>query len=229
MVTIYSAMYASIVYSNFAWSSADARNFFADCHRARYLKSSFLANTPPHYIPLYAIQYTPQWSPVYITAPPSLAVFVTSTAYYVLDTSMLQQIVGEDKKDNHKIGSTNWLWDASSLEKGKDSSQRKEKYRAIKQNESPTLEDVYNTVVRSCTLGGLESSFTSAELQGLVPRPDPQNAAAAGTPLGTGLSGLPATRRGTLYPSRKRKHEDTAADDEPSTNIDHEEEMDSAG
>lgn len=197
---------------NFKWTARARRNFFADSQRARYLRSSILANPPPNSTPLYGIQYAVQRCPVFATSENTLVIFATKDRYYLCRTSELETILGMEGAQTRKFGSANWLWDRDSLEKGKD--RRKEKDAAMSAHSMLSLEDVFHSIIAQIRTSELPESYTVAGLKHVIPRPTPESAASIGTPLGSGRSADPPSRRGEIRKPRSRKQEDSADEED---------------
>lgn len=203
-MSLYSHDYPAIVYMPFNWNQRTYDAFIADSHRGRYLRSSIINNAPNDETPLYAIQFISQRAPIFVTTTPSLVFFATDSAYYVASTQELVSILGQDKKDDSKFTPAPWLWDESSLDKGKDN--RRAKAEAMVRFYVPSLEDAYHRIISYCSAGGsLHETFTPSELRSIIPRPSASSATSVGSALGAGKSSEPPSRRGEKHKFARRK------------------------
>lgn len=190
---------------DYEWSESSRAAFYGESHRARYLRSSALCSLPPPDTPLYAVQYVIQRTPVYLTTLPSLVLFAAENHYYLATTTELGEILGLDRKEPRKLNSANWLWDRSSLDKGKDKDKDNRKHKDARmsafKHDSLELAHVAITQYRR---SGLSETFTAGDLYLRIPRPG-SNAAAVGRGLGTLVSSDPPTRSGERHRFKKRK------------------------
>ncbi|KAK3703993.1 hypothetical protein LTR37_014096 [Vermiconidia calcicola] len=198
-----SADYPTIIYMPLVWSDKAVARFLADSHRGRYLRSNAFINPPASDTPLYGVQYAYQRCPVFQTSVDTQVMFATKGGYYVARTSVLVGILGIDNAG--KLGSANWLWDQSSLDKGRDHEKRKSMNVAMRAFHLASLEEVYQHIVLQCSGGGLKESLMASEVGSIIPRPQPI-IVSSGRALGSGLSANAPSRRGE---KRKFRHRGT--------------------
>ncbi|SMR49932.1 unnamed protein product [Zymoseptoria tritici ST99CH_3D1] len=193
----------SPVAPGFRWNDGDAEAYLADSQRARYLRASAIANPPPDYTPLFAIQYAIQRCPVFFTRTQSQIIFATPCAFYHGLTDEFGCILGRDHKDHSKLGSANWLWDRGSLDKGRDDRRAKDAQMGRFQRSS--LLSLYNSIVQRCCNGELQQSYEAVELRDLIPRPSVSAARSVGSQLGGGASADCPSRSGESHRPRLSK------------------------
>lgn len=166
---------------DFVWSVSGRDAFFADTHRARYLKSSAIINAPDASVPLYAIQLaTSDRSLLYATD--SLVLFDTPSGYRLIPNSQADTIAG---RYNGRFG----VHDqdiALRIDTAKFTSFWKPLVRDLTNGQIAKIpvtdvEGAYREVLRY-TSDQLPSSFTAGELRSLLPRPlAPEFGVALGT------------------------------------------------
>ena len=97
------------------WTSQEQQCFFNSGHRMRYIHSDGLSCIPDNDTPLYAIQHTSQpRGNTFVTTPPSLVIYATSSAFYLTCTAYLKHLVGLQPNSDHILKTTPALWDDSS-------------------------------------------------------------------------------------------------------------------
>jgi hypothetical protein len=203
---------------DFVWSSSGRQAFFADTHRARYLKSSAIINPPHGSTPLHAIQLIASYRSL-MYATDSLVLFDTPSGYRLTPNVQADAIAGR--------------YNSYSGRNDPDVALRIDtaKFKAIWKPLGPDptngqldqfpvidIEGIYRAVLQqTCKSSGALSAFTASKLKSIIPRPI---APEAGVALGTAIMAEteaepcsePPSRR--LIPKKRRLQQQDEGDEE---------------
>jgi hypothetical protein len=194
-----------MLYMDFVWSAGGRQAFFADTHRARYLKSSAIINPPHGSTPLYAIQLIGSIRTL-LYATDSLVLFDGPSGYRLIHNAQADAIAGrhtgwfarQDPDHNLRIDTAKfkaiWTPDQDPTD------------GQIEQFLPLDVEGVYRTVLQHKSSGLLPSAFTAGDLKSIIPRPiAPETGVALGTTIGIGaqVGTAPSSEPSSEPPTRR--------------------------